>query len=77
MGESSARRRRRSKAIKEENFPISLFGQCVVLCAKGIKPAQWLSEKARCSERHANLVIAGRHKPNARAVLAVNTAFFD
>jgi hypothetical protein len=58
-------------------FSISLFGQCVVLAARGIKPAQWLSERAACTERHANLIIAGERKPNARAIHALNGAFFD
>jgi len=69
--ESNRARRRRSKRIKEQLFPISLFGECVVLCARGIKPARWLADKARCSERHANLVIRGERKPNARTALAV------
>jgi len=43
----------------------------VVACAKGVKPARWLSEKVNCTERHANLLIEGRCKPNARAALAV------
>lgn len=76
MDESLQRRRRRSKPIKEQSFLISKFGEHVVLCARGIKPAQWLSERIRvqggkCSERHANLIIAGKRKPNTRAALAV------
>jgi hypothetical protein len=42
-----------------------------VLCARGIKPADWLARRAACTERHANLIIAGKRKPNARAALAV------
>lgn len=76
MSESQQRRRRRSSPIKEQKFPISLFGECVVVCARGIKPAQWLSDRVKrqggkCSERHANLIIAGKRKPNARAALVV------
>jgi hypothetical protein len=48
-----------------------LFGECVVVCARGIKPARWLSERVHCTERHANLIIEGKRKPNARAALAV------
>jgi hypothetical protein len=76
MGESNVRRRRRSKAIKEQLFPNSRFGRCVIVLAGGIKPAQWLSERVKrqggkCTERHANLLIEGKRKPNARAALAV------
>lgn len=71
MGESKRRPRRRSKAIKEQLFPISLFGECVVVCARGIKPGEWLSRRVNCTERHANLIIAGKRKPNARAALAI------
>lgn len=71
MGESNARRRRRSKPVKEQSFPISKFGEHVVLCAKGVKPGDWLSRRINCTERHANLIIEGKRKPNARAALAV------
>ena len=69
--ESKRRPRRRSKPIKEQKFQISLFGECVVVCARGIKPADWLARRIQCTERHANLIIAGKRKPNARAALAV------
>lgn len=77
MDESKPRERRRSKPIKEQSFPISPFGHCVIALARGIKPAQWLSDRVKrhggkCTERHANLLIAGKRKPSARAVLAVN-----
>jgi hypothetical protein len=75
--ESSLRRRRRSKPIKEKSFPISLFGECVVVVARGIKPARWLSDRIACSERQANFIIAGRCKPSFRAVHAVNAAWLD
>lgn len=79
--ESSARRRRRSKGIKEENFPDSLFGACVVLATRGIKPGDWLARRireqgGRCSERNANLIIEGKQPPNARAIIVLNQAFF-
>jgi len=77
MGESNRRKRRRSKPIREENFPISKFGRCVEVCADGVKPGQWLAARIGCSERNANLIIAGRQKPNARAVLAVNAAWLE
>jgi hypothetical protein len=52
-------------------FPISKFGEHVVLCAKGIKPGDWLARQINCTERHANLIISGKRKPNAKAALAV------
>ena len=75
--ESTPRRRRRSKPITEKDFPISPFGECVVICARGIKPGQWLAHRINCSERQANLYIAGRCKPSARAILAVNGAWLE
>ena len=82
MAESKRRRRRRSKAIKEKNFPISLFGECVVVVARGIKPGRWLSDRierqgGKCSERQANFIIAGKCKPSANAVHAVNAAWLE
>jgi hypothetical protein len=38
---------------------------------RGIKPGGWLARQSGCSERHANLIIEGKRKPNARAALAV------
>lgn len=77
MERSHQRRRRRSKQLREQEFPISLFGQCVVLAAGGIKPAAWLAEKAGCSERFANLIIAGKRVANARAIHALNASFLE
>lgn len=76
MGESKRVARRRSKRIKEQLFPNSRFGRCVVVLADGIKPGQWLADRVKlqggkCTERHANLLIEGKRKPNARAALAV------
>lgn len=71
MSESKRPARRRSKKLKEQLFPNSPFGRCVIVLADGIKPAQWLSGRAKCTERHANLLIEGKRKPNARAALAV------
>jgi hypothetical protein len=71
MEPRSNQRRRRSKPLREQSFSISKFGEHVVLCARGIKPADWLARRARCTERHANLIISGKRKPNARAALAV------
>jgi hypothetical protein len=34
-------------------------------------PGANLAKRARCTKRHANLLIAGKRKPNARAALAV------
>lgn len=36
-----------------------------------VKPALNLSQRVGCTERHANLLIAGRRKPNARAMHAL------
>ena len=79
MGESFARRRRMSKRLREENFPISLFGRCVVIAARGVKPGDWLAARIReqggkCTERNANLIIAGKQKPNVYAMHALNGA---
>jgi hypothetical protein len=84
MGESSARRRRKSsenigtivpRKLSQENN-LSKFGRHVWLCADGVKPGDWLAARIRqqggkCTERHANLIIEGKRKPNARAALAV------
>lgn len=43
----------------------------VVLALWPVKPALHLSQLADCSERHANLLIQGKRKPNARAALAI------
>ena len=77
MGESSQRPRRRSKALKEPSFRISLFGECIIIVARGIKPGDWLWRRIGCTERHANLLIEGKRKPNARAILALNAALLD
>lgn len=78
MSESpKPRMRRRSKPITEPLFPVSLFGECIIVVARGIKPALWLSERAKFTERHANLVIEGKRKPNARALHALFGAFFE
>jgi len=79
MGTGSNQRRRRSKRIREENFPISLFGRCVVIAARGVKPGDWLAEQIRkqggkCTPRNANLIISGRQKPNVYAMHALNGA---
>lgn len=80
MGESESRRRRRSKRLREENFPISLFGRCVVIAARGVKPGDWLAEQinkqgGKCTPRNANLIIiSGKQKPNVYAMHALNGA---
>jgi hypothetical protein len=43
----------------------------------GIKPGQWLAARVNCSERQANLYIAGKCKPSARAIHAVNGAWLE
>lgn len=79
MRESSDRRRRRSKRLREENFPISDFGRCIVIAARGVKPGDWLAARIReqggkCTERNANLIISGKQHPNALAIFALNGA---
>jgi hypothetical protein len=54
--------------LARERF--SKFG-LVVVALWPIKPALNLAQRAGCSERHANLIIRGDRKPNARAALAV------
>ncbi len=49
----------------------SKFGLVVVVLWP-VKPALNLAQRAGCTERHANLLIEGKRKPNARAVLAVH-----
>lgn len=70
MGQASLRRRRASTAIKDQSVPISKFGKCVIVLANG-KPAVWLSQKIGCTPRHANRLIAGSRKVNARALGAI------
>jgi hypothetical protein len=57
--------------------PKSSFGKCIVALADGIKPAQWLAQRIRCSERHANRIINGERKVPARGVVAINNEFVD
>jgi len=56
-----------SNFARERN---SKFGT-VVLALWPQKAAVHLSQRIGCSERHANLLIAGKRKPNARAALAI------
>ena len=71
MGESFARRRRRSKRIRERNFPISLFGECVEVVSRGVKPGRWLSERIGKTERIANRYIQGTTPPSYEALMVV------
>lgn len=66
-GESSVPKPELSKRFREQSCK---FGT-VVLALWPIKPAIHLSQKIGCTERHANLLIAGKRKPNARAALVV------
>jgi hypothetical protein len=83
MGESE----RRVRAASSENIgtivprispreKLSKFGR-VVKALWPKKPALNLAQRARCTERHANLLIEGKRKPNARAVHAVNGEMLD
>ena len=67
--ESSAKELALSKRLREQSCK---FGT-VVLALWPHKAAIHLSQRAGCSERHANLLITGKRKPNARAALAVYT----
>lgn len=61
MGESSARRRRVSKAFKEQlflNSKISKYGRCVIALWPD-KPATALAQRLRKTERYANQLISG------------------
>jgi len=56
--------------------PPCKFG--VVICALWpVKPGLNLAQRMGCSERHANLIIAGKRKLNARALHALISAFFE
>ncbi len=70
MSESELKRRRRSKPVKEQSFPISNFGRVVIALAP-VKPALWLAQRIPCTERHANHLISGRSRPSARAIIVV------
>lgn len=74
-GESDSTRRRRSKPIREQLFPISPFGKCVLALALSerppVKPASWLAERIPCTERHANHIISGRSRPSGRAIIVL------
>ena len=77
MGNQNRATRRRSKTSEEQLFrptvqptPLNKFGT-VVLALWPDKPGLNLAQRAKCSERHANLLIEGKRKPNARAALAV------
>jgi hypothetical protein len=68
--ESEPKRRRRSKPVKEQSFPISKFGKCVI-ALEPVKPALWLAQRIPCTERHANHLISGRSRPSGRALVVI------
>lgn len=74
MSESSQRGSLLSSANRGTVVPqkeqLNKFGT-VVLALWPQKPAVILAQVAGCSERHANLLIRGERKPNARITLAV------
>jgi hypothetical protein len=78
MGESSSRRVMRQSSenigtIVLRKFPrenLSKFGR-VVWALWPDDPTASLAKRALCTKRHANLLISGQRKPNARAALAV------
>jgi hypothetical protein len=56
--------------------PSCKFG--IVVCALWpVKPGLNLAQRMGCSERHANLIIAGKRKLNARALHALISTFFE
>jgi hypothetical protein len=48
-----------------------LFGECVEVVSRGIKPARWLSDRIGKTERLANLYIQGKTPPSYEALMAV------
>lgn len=82
-GESSSTKLPRSKlfggqlAHKRPRTPFrgqlapTPIGACVVALAEGIKPGQWLAERAGFDEHHANKVINGTRKPSWPAIRAI------
>jgi hypothetical protein len=83
MRESSARivplsRRTLGTSVLRDVLPENLSKFGLVVCALWpVKPALNLAQRAGCTERHANLIIAGKRKPNARAALAVYAEIID
>lgn len=62
-----------------QKFPrqkLSKFGR-VVWALWPDEPTATLAKRAACTKRHANLLIEGKRKPNARAALAVYAAIID
>lgn len=81
--ESSQRDRAASSenigTIVLQKFPkekLSKFGR-VVWALWPDQPTAMLAKSAACTKRHANLLIEGKRKPNARAALAVYAAILD
>lgn len=76
MGESLVPKAEQSSenigTIVLQKFPrkLSKFGR-VVWVLWPDDPTANLAKRAICTKRHANLVIEGKRKPNARAALAV------
>jgi hypothetical protein len=68
--------RRTLGTIVPRKIEHSKFGK-IVLALWPDKPATCLSQIARCSERHANLLIKGERKPNARIAHAVFGEILD
>jgi hypothetical protein len=62
---SSFRGTKRSSEEKQSKFGT------VVLALWPVKPGLNLAQRVGCTERHANLLITGKRKPNAKAALAV------
>ena len=62
-----------------QKFPrgkLSKFGR-VVWALWPEEPTAMLAKRAACTKRHANLLIEGKRKPNARAALAVYAEIID
>jgi hypothetical protein len=84
MEKPNARRRRRTSenigTVVPKKFAsgnLSKFGRHVWLAADGVKPGEWLAARIRaqgglCSDRHGNLIVQGKRRPNPRAIAAMH-----
>lgn len=82
-GESQQRRLPRASenigTIVLQKFPgekLSKFGR-VVWALWPDEPVAMLAKRALCSKRHASFLIEGKRKPNARAILAINSELIE
>ena len=80
MGESNARKRAQSSGNIGTFVPstetLSKFG-AAAYALWPVKPGLNIAQRAGCTERHANLIIAGKRKPNARVALVIYAEILD